>query len=94
MRHKIPLCLILFSISLVFISCSSHKEVKLCTDTNLERYNSECCPVVGNDESGIYHTPGGQFYGMMLVKNKGHDNRVCFRTELDAQKNGYRASMR
>lgn len=94
MRHKITKCLTLFSISLFIISCSSHKEVKLCTDTNLERYSSECCPVIGNDNSYIYHTPGGQFYGMMLVKNKWHDNRVCFRTESDAEKVGYRASMR
>ncbi|MGI4993369.1 hypothetical protein ACRXCV_12105 [Halobacteriovorax sp. GFR7] len=94
MRHRITNSLTLICISLTIISCYSHKEVKLCTDTNLERYNSECCPVVGNDESGIFHTPGGQFYGMMLVKNKGHDNRVCFRTESDAEKVGYRASMK
>ena len=53
------------------------------------------CPVVGNTNSRIYHVPGGQFYERMLVLNAdGRDNRRCFASETEAQKEGYWRSKR
>jgi hypothetical protein len=42
-------------------------------------------PIKGNDNSGIYHVPGQQYYD---VTNARH----CFPTEEEAQKAGYRKS--
>ncbi|MBM4125225.1 MAG: hypothetical protein FJ246_09800 [Nitrospira sp.] len=51
------------------------------------------CPVVGNKNSKIYHTPGGLNYRRMLQENKrGADNRVCFPNEEAARTAGYRKS--
>jgi hypothetical protein len=50
------------------------------------------CPVVGNTSSMIYHTQGQKYYDRMLTRNKGKDNRRCFKTEQEAQKQGYRKS--
>ena len=57
-------------------------------------YSPLDCTVVGNLNSHIYHVQGGEFYARMLVKNKRGDNRVCFATENEARKAGYRASKR
>ena len=48
------------------------------------------CPVIGNSKSGIYHVPGGQYYEQMRFNM----SVVCFRSEDDAIKQGYRRSMR
>jgi hypothetical protein len=58
-------------------------------------YTPNECPVVGNTNSRIYHVPGGRFYERMLVLNaNGRDNRRCFASETEAQKEGYRRSKR
>jgi S1-C subfamily serine protease len=48
------------------------------------------CPVVGNRVSGIYHLPGGQFYHQMQFSRNG----VCFQSEADATRAGFRRSLR
>lgn len=55
-------------------------------------YSTADCPVIGNTETSIYHVPGGKHYGKMLRKNKGKDNRKCFKTEDEAKNSGYRKS--
>ena len=55
-------------------------------------YTPQECPVVGNKNSRIYHTPGGRHYRQMLQENKRGDNRACFRTEEAAKAAGYRKS--
>jgi hypothetical protein len=49
------------------------------------------CPVVGNSETFIYHLPGDRNYGQMLQENKEKkkDNRLCFKSRLEAEKAGY-----
>lgn len=44
-------------------------------------------PVKANDNSGIYHVPGGEFYNATNARN-------CFATEAAAQAAGYRKSLR
>lgn len=48
------------------------------------------CPVIGNMKSGIYHVPGGQYYTQLQFNL----NAVCFKSEEDAIKRGFRRSMR
>jgi S1-C subfamily serine protease len=48
------------------------------------------CPVVGNGRSGIYHLPGGQYYAGMIFS----PDAVCFKSEEEAQKSGFRQSLR
>lgn len=55
-------------------------------------FTKEECPVVGNTNSMIYHLPSQKFYDRMLIRNRGKDNRRCFPSEKDAQKEGYRRS--
>lgn len=43
-------------------------------------------PIKANDNSGIYHVPGGQFYDLTNAYN-------CFATEAAAQAAGYRKSL-
>ncbi len=52
------------------------------------------CPVTGNSETHIYHLPGDRNYGQMLEENKDKkkDNRVCFKSRVEAEKAGYRRS--
>jgi S1-C subfamily serine protease len=50
----------------------------------------QSCPVVGNMRSAIYHVPGGQFYAGMLFS----PDAVCFKSEEEAQKAGFRQSLR
>ena len=52
------------------------------------------CPVVGNSETFIYHLPGDRNYGQMLQENKEKkkDNRLCFKSHLEAEKAGYSRS--
>jgi hypothetical protein len=51
------------------------------------------CPVVGNSETHIYHLPGDRNYGQMLQENnEKKDNRVCFKSRVEAEKAGYRRS--
>ena len=52
------------------------------------------CPVVGNSETHIYHLPGYRNYGQMLEENidKKKNNRVCFKSRVEAEKAGYRRS--
>ena len=52
------------------------------------------CPVVGNSKTHIYHLPGDPNYGPMLEENKDKkkDNRVCFKSRVEAEKAGYRRS--
>jgi len=52
------------------------------------------CPVVGNSDTHIYHLPGDRNYGQMLEENKDKkkDNRVCFKSRVEAEKAGYRRS--
>ena len=58
-------------------------------------YSPSECSVVGNTNSRIYHTEGGEFYARMLRRNKkGGDNRQCFNTVQQARQTGYRASRR
>lgn len=49
------------------------------------------CPLVGNSETYIYHLPGDPNYGQMLQENKEKkkDNRVCFKSRVEAEKAGY-----
>jgi hypothetical protein len=42
-------------------------------------------PIKGNQNSGIYHVPGQQFYDRTRPED-------CFATEADAQAAGYRRS--
>jgi hypothetical protein len=55
-------------------------------------YSPTECPVVGNIDSKIFHVPGGKSYAKMLRKNKGKDNRKCFKTEKQAEDEGFRKS--
>ena len=48
------------------------------------------CPVIGNTKSSIYHLPGGQYYAQMQFSVSA----ICFKSEEDAKKNGYRRSSR
>jgi len=48
------------------------------------------CPVIGNMKSGIYHVPGGLYYTQLQFNL----NAVCFKSEEDAIKRGFRRSMR
>lgn len=57
-------------------------------------YTPKECKVVGNTNSMIYHTQGGQFYDRMLKENARGDNRQCFKTTSAAQSAGFRASKR
>ncbi len=77
-----------------FISQAScvAKEIPLCNNTKKILYTKSCCPVIGNKSSKIFHTPGGRFFKRMLKKNKGYDNRKCFKSKSDARKDGYRQS--
>lgn len=52
------------------------------------------CPVVGNSQTHIYHLPGDQNYGQMLEENKDKkmNNRVCFKSRVEAENAGYRRS--
>ena len=52
------------------------------------------CPVVGNSETHIYHLPGDRNYGQMLEENKDKkkNNRVCFKSRVEAENAGYRRS--
>jgi len=52
------------------------------------------CPVVGNAETHIYHLPGDRNYGQMIEENKDRkkNNRVCFKSLVEAEKAGYRRS--
>jgi hypothetical protein len=47
--------------------------------------------VVGNKRSKVYHVPGGRFYRRMVTTSK---NTVCFGGEADAERAGYRKSLR
>lgn len=48
------------------------------------------CPVIGNMKTGVYHVPGGQYYAQMQFS----ESAMCFKSEDDASKQGYRRSMR
>ena len=50
----------------------------------------QTCPVVGNQKSAIYHVPGGQYYAGMIFS----PDAVCFKSEEEAQKSGFRQSLR
>lgn len=52
------------------------------------------CPVVGNAETHIYHLPGDRNYSQMIEENKDKkkNNRVCFKSQVKAEKAGYRRS--
>jgi hypothetical protein len=57
-------------------------------------YRRVDCPVVGNTQTGIYHTPGQPNYRQMLVVNKAvstgaKDNRRCFDNEDEAKETDY-----
>lgn len=52
------------------------------------------CPVVGNVDSSIFHFKGCPNYEQMLTKNKGPDNRRCFKTPDEAKSSGYRMARR
>lgn len=46
------------------------------------------CPVVGNTDSKKFHT-SGHLYKKMLIKNKGSDNRICFKNVSEAMESGF-----
>ena len=48
------------------------------------------CPVIGNQKSYTYHLPGGAFYTRMNSSPDG----VCLKSEQEAQKSGFRRSLR
>lgn len=52
------------------------------------------CPVVRNAETHIYHLPGDRNYGQMIEENRDRkkNNRVCFKSRVEAEKAGYRRS--
>lgn len=79
-------------IYVLLISCTNNNNVKLCENSNKIRYSKKCCPIIGNTQSMIFHVPGGEYYNMMLEKNKGLDNRMCFRNKKDAIAKGFRQS--
>lgn len=52
----------------------------------VEPVDGECppgYPIKGNDNSGIYHVPGGRFYARTVPER-------CYATEADAEADGYR----
>lgn len=53
-------------------------------------YTERECPIVGNTKSRIFHLKGCPNYMQMLEKNKGYDNRQCFKNRAEAIKSGYR----
>jgi len=56
-------------------------------------YTRQECPVIGNVNSKIYHTPASDSYRKLLKGNQdGEDNRICFRIEQEARDAGYRKS--
>ena len=56
-------------------------------------YTRQECPVIGNVDSKIYHTPASDSYRKLLKGNQDRgDNRICFRTEREARDAGYRKS--
>lgn|GEM_PF-5107255 len=62
-------------------------------ESQAKDYSSKDCPVIGNTNSSIYHTPGGRYYAKMLRLNQdGGDNRRCFQSTASAKTSGYRAS--
>jgi micrococcal nuclease len=46
---------------------------------------TDALPIIANRRSGLYHTPGCRTY-----EATGHQNRVLFRTESEAQAAGYK----
>ncbi len=54
-------------------------------------YHVHTCMVAGNKKSKVYHVPGGQFYRQMATTSK---DKVCFGSEAEATKAGYRKSKR
>lgn len=62
-------------------------------DAAAKDYTRQECPVIGNVDSRIYHTPASDAYRKLLKENRqGEDNRICFRTEQEARDAGYRKS--
>ncbi len=56
-------------------------------------YTRQECPVIGNVDSKIYHTPASDSYRKLLKGNQnGSDNRICFKIEQEARDAGYRKS--
>jgi len=56
-------------------------------------YTRQDCPVIGNIQSRIYHTPASDSYRKLLKENpRGEDNRICFKNEQEARSAGYRKS--
>ncbi len=56
-------------------------------------YTRQECPVIGNVDSKIYHTPASDSYRKLLKGNQDRgDNRICFRIEQEARDAGYRKS--
>ena len=74
--------------------CHNSPKSSSLVNAGITDYSQKTCPVIGNTNSKIYHVPGGAFYGRMLVKNSGTDNRTCFNSTSEAESNGYRASKR
>ena len=79
MRGRSTMAIVLLSILLPFFASARD-------------YTPKECPVVGNKNSGIYHTPGGRHYRQMLQENIRGDNRACFQNEDAARAAGYRKS--
>ncbi len=61
------------------------------TESKTGIYHGHNCMVAGNKRSKIYHVPGGQFYRQMATTSK---DKVCFGSEGEAEKAGYRKSKR
>ncbi len=53
--------------------------------------HGDCSVVVGNRRSKIYHVPGGRFYQRMATTSK---DKVCFGSQAEAEKAGFRKSKR
>lgn len=47
-------------------------------------YSEKECPVVGNTKFEIFHVKGCPNYIQMLERNRGSDNRKCFKNHAEA----------
>jgi len=91
-QYKIIKLYTLITISLFIFSSCTKKQIVRCNDSKKLQYTETCCPIIGNTDSNIFHVPGGQYYKMMLKKNKTYENRKCFSNKSEAKSRGFRES--
>ncbi|MBK8191350.1 MAG: hypothetical protein IPK79_12985 [Vampirovibrionales bacterium] len=57
-----------------------------------EALGAKQCPIIGNVDSKLYHTPKEHHYLELLQRNKARENRICFSQEWEAWLAGYKKS--